>query len=157
LRFSATHATIAQQQSKKETGLLFRSVFFALGIIAAATLTTVSTPAFAKGKTCAAMKALDPDNDGTMDLAEAKNAGTAAFGKMESDKDNTIDAKEAKGRLSKKELNAGDPDKDGTLTKDEYLNIVAKRFEAANPDKDGTVDCKELNSKSGKALLKLLK
>ena len=70
------------------------------------------------------MKLLDTDNDGTVDLAEAKKAATAEFDKLNKDTDGTLDTKELDGRLSKKDLEAADPDKDGTLTKDEYLALV---------------------------------
>lgn len=110
-----------------------------------------------KAKICAALKAVDPDNDGKMDLAEAKKAAGALFDKINKDKDKTLEAKELKGRLSAKELMAADPDKDGTIDKAEYLAVVEARFKAANPDGDGTIECKELGTKAGKALLKLLK
>jgi hypothetical protein len=108
-------------------------------------------PVLAKEKgPCAALKALDPDNDGTLDLNEAKEAATKLF-------DGTLTAKELQGRLSRKELAAGDPDKDATLTKDEYLAIVESRFKDANADTDGTIDCKEASGKAGRALMRLLK
>ena len=103
------------------------------------------------------IRLLDTDNDGTVDLAEAKKAAAALFDKLERDHDGTLDKRELAGRLSAKELAAADPDKDGTLTKDEYLAVVEQRFNAANPDKDGTLDAKELNSAAGKALLRLLR
>lgn len=99
----------------------------------------------------------DTDNDGTVDLAEAKKAASAVFDKLDKDKDGTLDRRELRGRLSAKELAAADPDKDGTLTKDEYLAVVEQRFKAANPDNDGTLDAKELKSRAGRALVRLLK
>jgi Ca2+-binding EF-hand superfamily protein len=99
----------------------------------------------------------DTDNDGTVDLAEAKKAASALFDKLDKDKDGTLDKRELRGRLSAKELAAADPDKDGTLTKDEYLAVVEQRFKAANPDNDGTLDAKELRSRAGRALVRLLK
>ena len=103
------------------------------------------------------IRLLDTDNDGTVDLAEAKKAASALFDKLERDHDGTLDKRELGGRLSAKEFAAADPDHDGTLTKDEYLAVVEQRFNAANPDKDGTLDAKELNSAAGKALLRLLR
>jgi hypothetical protein len=100
---------------------------------------------------------LDTDNDGTVDLAEAKKAGSAVFDRLDRDHDGTLDKRELAGRLSAKQLAAADPDHDGTLTKDEYLAVVEQRFNAANPDKDGTLDAKELSSAAGKALLSLLR
>ena len=103
------------------------------------------------------IRMLDTDNDGTVDLAEAKAAASATFDRLERDKDGTLDKRELSRRLSAKELAAADPDHDGTLTKDEYLAVVEQRFKAADPDHDGTLDAKELNSSAGRALMRLLK
>ena len=102
-------------------------------------------------------KGLDPDNDGTVDLAEAKDAASKLFDKLDKDHDGTLDQKELRGRVTAKEFTDADPDKDGTLDKNEFLAIVEKRFTAANPDNDSTIDAKELNSAAGKSLAKLLK
>jgi len=99
----------------------------------------------------------DTDNDGTVDLAEAKKAASALFDKLDKDKDGTLDQRELRGRLSAKELAMADPDKDGTLTRDEYLAVVEQRFKAADPDNDGTLDAKEMASRAGRALVRLLK
>ena len=42
-----------------------------------------------------ALKALDPDNDGTIDLAEAQAGATKKFAKLNPDNDGTLDAKES--------------------------------------------------------------
>ncbi len=99
----------------------------------------------------------DTDNDGTIDLMEAKKAASAVFDRIDRDKDGTLDRRELSGRLAPKDFAAADPDHDGTLTKDEYLAVVEQRFNAANPDKDGTLDVKELGSAAGRALLRLLR
>jgi Ca2+-binding EF-hand superfamily protein len=120
-------------------------------ILALAGLTALGTlPAWAR-------VAFDTDNDGTVDLAEAKKAAAALFDRLDRDKDGTLDRRELRGRLTPKELAAADPDKDGTLTKDEYLAVVEQRFKAADPDNDGTLDAKELRSKAGRALGRLLR
>ncbi|MDX3970595.1 MAG: calcium-binding protein [Bradyrhizobium sp.] len=127
----------------------FRPVALAL------TIALLSSPAWpAPGN---AIKMFDPDNDGTLDLAEVKKAASALFTKLDPDRDGTLDARELRGRLTTKELAAADPDRDGTLTLDEYLSVVEQRFNAANPDKDGTLDAKELNTRPGRALLRLLR
>ncbi len=125
------------------------------GLIVAGGVTAV----FAKdtAASCRALKAVDPDHDGTLDLNEAKADATTLFDKRDTDKDGTLTAKELQGRLSKKDLAAGDPDKDGTLTKDEYLAIVEARFKAADSDTSGAVDCKEAKTKAGQDLRRLLK
>ena len=74
-------------------------------------------PARAQAKTCSEMKAVDPDNDGTMDLNEAKAAALRLFEKINPDKDGTVNQKELRGRMTAKELKAADRDNDGTLDK----------------------------------------
>ena len=128
-----------------------RSVLLTLAIVA---LAGRNLPAWAAS---GPIRMLDTDNDGTVDLAEAKKAASAVFDKLERDHDGTLDKRELAGRLSAKEFAAADPDHDGTLTKDEYLAVVEQRFNAANPDKDGTLDARELGSAAGKALLRLLR
>jgi Ca2+-binding EF-hand superfamily protein len=103
-----------------------------------------------------AATSFDTDNDGTVDIDEAKKAGSALFDKLDTDKDGTLDLKELKGRLTQKELAEADPDKDGTLSKDEYLAVVEKRFKAADPDNDGTVSATEFKTAAGRSLGKLL-
>jgi hypothetical protein len=103
------------------------------------------------------LKLLDPDKDGTVDLAEAKAAASKLFDRLDRDHDGTLDARELRGRVSKAEFAAANPDNDGTLDKTEYLAVVERRFAAANPDNDGTLDAKELASPAGRALLRLLK
>ncbi len=103
------------------------------------------------------IRLLDTDNDGTVDLGEAKAAASAMFDRLERDKDGTLDKRELSRRLSARELAAADPDHDGTLTKEEYLAVVEQRFRAADPDHDGTLDARELRSGPGRALVRLLK
>ena len=103
------------------------------------------------------LKRLDPDNDGTVDLAEAKSAASKVFDKLDRDHDGTLDKRELRGRVSAKDFAAADPDNDGTLDKNEFLALVEKRFNAANPDNDGTIDAKELKSAAGRSLARLLK
>ena len=117
----------------------------------------VGSPVLAKSRYSNWIRMFDTDNDGTVDLAEAKKAASALFDRLDRDHDGTLDKRELARRLTQKELAAADPDHDGTLTKDEYLAVVEQRFSAADPDHDGTLDAKELNSKAGQALLRLLK
>jgi Ca2+-binding EF-hand superfamily protein len=117
----------------------------------------VSSHAIGAPRTASPVKMFDTDNDGTLDLAEAKKAASDVFAKLDREHDGSLDKRELAGRLGAKELAASDPDHDGTLTADEYLTVVEQRFNAADSDKDGTLDAKELNSKAGKALLRLLK
>ena len=129
-------------------------------VVAATIVVGMTTGAsLAKDKTCKALAVIDPDNDGSLDLAEAKKAAGAVFDRLNKDKDKdaTLDRKELKGRLTAKDIAAADPDKDKSLDKAEYLAVVEARFKAANGDKDSTIECKELSTKAGRALLQLLK
>jgi Ca2+-binding EF-hand superfamily protein len=139
---------------KGRTMISRRTVAYSLTI---GTLLAATWPALAKSGGSSPIKMFDTDNDGTIDLTEAKTAAAAAFDKLDRDHDGTLDKRELANRLSAKQFAAADPDHDGTLTKDEYLAVVAQRFAAADPDHDGTLDAKELNSAAGRALLRLLK
>jgi Ca2+-binding EF-hand superfamily protein len=114
-------------------------------------------PAMAQSNHVSLIKRFDSDNDGTVDLSEAKKAASELFAKLDRDHDGTLDKRELSRRLSAKELAAADPDRDGTLTKDEYLAVVEQRFRAADADHDGTLDAKEFHSSAGLALARLLK
>jgi Ca2+-binding EF-hand superfamily protein len=103
-----------------------------------------------------ALAMLDRDNDGTVDLAEVKAAGSATFDRLEKDHDGTLDRSELHDRVNAKDMTAADPDKDGTLDKAEYLALVEQRFKAADADKDGTVDANELGSPAGQELVGLV-
>src|ERR1700692_6198 len=114
-------------------------------------------PVSAKSRPSNWIRMFDTDNDGTVDLAEAKKAASALFDKLDRDHDGTLGKRELARRLTPKEFAAADPDPDGTLTKEEDLAAVEQRFTAADPDHDGTLDAKELNTKAGQALLRLWK
>jgi Ca2+-binding EF-hand superfamily protein len=123
--------------------------------VALAALVGVATPAVAATK-AGPVARFDTDNDGTVDLNEAKKTASALFDKLDTDKDGTLDFNELKGRLTHKEFAAADPDNDGTLSKDEYLAVVEKQFKAADPDNDGTVSAAEFKTAAGRSLNKLL-
>jgi Ca2+-binding EF-hand superfamily protein len=129
-----------------------RIVGFA-AILGAASL---ALPVAAVAAPSGALKALDTDHDGTVDLAEAKAAASKLFNKLDRDRDGTLDRRELRGRMVSKEFGQADRDRDGTVDKDEYLASVEKSFKAADRDKDGTLDAKELGSLRGRALLRLL-
>jgi len=116
-----------------------------------------SLPVVAAPATSRLMRALDTDNDGTLDLGEAKKAGEAVFNRLDRDHDSTLDAHELRGRLTAREIAANDPDKDGTLTRDEYVAIVEQRFKAADRDNDGTLTSRELVSRAGRGLVRLIR
>ena len=119
-----------------------------LALLAALSL---ASPAFAAGLPA------DADNDGTVDLNEAKAAAMATFDKLDADHEGTLDARELKGRIAKRDWPTADPDKDKTLSRDEYAAYVESLFKAADKDGEGTLDAKEMRSPAGRKLEKLLK
>jgi Ca2+-binding EF-hand superfamily protein len=121
------------------------------GLIAAA------KPAAARSKSSTLVGQIDADNDGTVDLAEAKKAAADLFDKLDTDNEGTLSLKELHGRISHGDLVGADPDHDQTLTKDEYLAVVERRFKAADKDNDGTLSSWELHSPAGRALAGLLR
>jgi Ca2+-binding EF-hand superfamily protein len=121
------------------------------GLIAAA------KPAAARSKSSTPVGQFDADNDGTVDLAEAKKAAADLFDKLDTDNEGTLSLKELHGRVSHGDLVSADPDHDQTLTKDEYLAVVERRFKAADTDNDGTLSSWELHSLAGRALVRLLR
>lgn len=123
--------------------------------MAVTALIGAATPARAKDSSLVGQ--FDTDNDGTVDLAEAKKAGSDLFDKLDTDHDGTLTFKELHGRMSRKEFAAADPDKDGTLTKEEYLAVVEQRFKAADKDHDGTLSNWEFQTPKGRALVRLLR
>jgi hypothetical protein len=124
-------------------------------VVAITALIGAATPARAKNSTLVGQ--FDADNDGTVDLAEARKAGSEMFDKLDTDHDGTLTFEELHGRMSRKEFAAADPDKDGTLTKEEYLAVVEQRFKAADKDHDGTLSNWEFQTPKGRALVRLLR
>lgn len=95
----------------------------------------------------AAFKTANPDNDGTVDMKEARKFGITeeAFKAANPDKDGTLDKKEFAAAVSY-QFKQANPDNDGTLDPKEAKKAGIKSqkvFETANPDKDGTLDLAE--------------
>jgi Ca2+-binding EF-hand superfamily protein len=126
-------------------------------VLAAALSSSMAVMSASPSFAASALQSLDPDKDGTVDLAEAKTAAAALFDKLEKDKDGTLDRKELHGRIPDAEWKVADPDNDKTISKDEYLAYVEAIFKKADTDNDGTIDAKELKTPAGHALLLLLK
>src|SRR5258708_21880827 len=62
--------------------------------LAVTSLIVVTLPAFGKSRQLNPIKMFDTDNDGTVDLAEAKKAASALFDKLDRDHDGTLDKPE---------------------------------------------------------------
>ena len=109
-----------------------------------------------------AIKMIDTDKDGSIDLAEAKTAAAAVFTKLDTGHDGIVGAKDLAGRMVTLEQLSQGPNpwmfwKTRTrYTKDQYLVLVETWFVAADVNDDGTVDAKELQTAAGQQLLKLL-
>lgn len=130
--------------------------FFGLAAVLLVPALSISAHTFPAMAASASLTALDPDNDGTVDVPEAKAAAAKLFTKLDPDKDGTLDAKELAGRVDAEGLKKADPDNDGTLDQNEFDTLVVERFKAADPDNDGTLDDKELATEAGKSFLLLV-
>jgi Ca2+-binding EF-hand superfamily protein len=144
------HSSIRNYIMKANRSLALWIAAGALGLGVLAVQSSASAAA------SSALSTLDPDKDGTVDLAEAKAAAATLFTQLDHDNDGTLDRRELRGRVTAKQFAAADPDRDGTLDKNECMTIVEQRFKAADPDNDGTLDSKELKSPAGRSLLRLL-
>src|SRR6266540_6389774 len=113
-------------------------------------------PVLAAPKRSRTLQLLDPDNDGTVDLNEAKKAASALFDRLDRNRSGTLNKRELGGRVTPQEFAVADSAKDGTLSKTEYLTVVEKRFKAVDSNNDGKLTEKELRSYPGRALLRLL-
>jgi Ca2+-binding EF-hand superfamily protein len=124
-----------------------KSKILVASLLAVTTIAWAAPASLDDAKVAAAMKAADPDKDGTLDAKEAARLGVtqATFDKINVDKDGHLDKAELAAAITA-EFKAADPDKDGTLTwaEAQKAGIKAKAtFDAADPDKDGTLDINE--------------
>jgi Ca2+-binding EF-hand superfamily protein len=103
-----------------------------------------------------ALKALDTDNDGTVDLAEAQT-GASKVRASPNPGGGTLGDRIAAAGLDAAVLEDADADKDGTADAKEYATVIERQFKAADADNDGALDEKELSSSAGTALLKLIR
>lgn len=103
------------------------------------------------------MKAIDTDQDGTIDLKEARKAASAHLRHLDKDGDNTLDSKEmSRLGLDRRAFARADPDKDNIIDKREYMALVDRQFKAADPDHDGTLSSDEINTQAGRPLMQLI-
>ena len=72
---------------------------------AAGTFLVGVSPVLAKSRHSNWIRMFDTDNDGTVDLAEAKKAASALFEKLDRDHDATLDQRELAGKLISTSLN----------------------------------------------------
>jgi Ca2+-binding EF-hand superfamily protein len=122
-------------------------------LLVASALTFALSPAFA----ASVFSGIDTNNDGTIDLDEAKAAARAVFDQLDKNRDGTLDRAELRRRIPERDWKIADPDNDGTLTKDEYLKYVEFAFKRADTNGDGTVDAKEARAHAGRVLMRLLR
>ena len=105
-----------------------------------------------------AIKMLDTDHDGTLDLAECKAAAAAMFDKLDADKSATLDQQELgdRGTITIVESPHHTMFFQTRPSKADYVGFVVKRFDVVDPDHEGKLDAKELDTPAGQALVKLL-
>ncbi len=102
------------------------------------------------------MATLNPDGDGTVDLAEALAAGAKLYAAINTDGDETLEPDETTGRVEGDDWTAANPDGDETLEMDEWNAVIEARLKAADPDNDGSVDEAEFATPEGQKLLQVI-
>jgi Ca2+-binding EF-hand superfamily protein len=122
-------------------------------LLLALALTSAISPSFA----ASVFSGIDTNNDGTINLDEAKAAASKVFDQLDHDHDGTLNRAELRGRIPEQDWKIANPDNDKTLTKDEYLKYVEYAFKRVDTNSDGTVDEKEARSHAGRVLLRLLR
>ncbi len=128
-------------------------------LLAAGSFMLLQAPAaWAQTSGADAVKTLDTDNDGTLDLAECKAAGAAMFDKLDADKSTTLDQQELGDRatITMVATPQGRMLFQTRPSKDDYVGFIVKQFDRADPNHEGTLDAKELETEEGQALVKLL-
>lgn len=123
------------------------------------TVLLASALAFAASPSLAAsvFSGIDTNNDGTIDLNEAKAAASKTFDKLDTNHDGTLDRAELRRRIPPQDWKIANPDNDQTLSKQEYLNYVEYAFKRADTDGDGTINATEARTHAGRVLLRLLR
>jgi hypothetical protein len=135
---------------------------FALVICAGGWVGPGGVSASAEETVTDAIKMIDTDKDGTIDLAEVKAAAAAMFVKLDTGHDGIVGAKDLAGRMVATEQLSQGPNPwmfwktRVRYTKDQYLVLAETWFVAADADNDATLDAKELQTAPGQQLLKLL-
>ena len=148
---------IADLVRSHERNLLVTPRFFLAAAVATLALSPLARAAdTTPNDRSVVMTALDPDNDGTVSLDEARKAAEAKFNALDTDHDGTLDVSELTGIMSAKQVKATDKDSDDTLDKAEYLRIIEAKFKKIDKDHDGTLDRAELSSEEGRELVAML-
>ena len=124
-------------------------------INAALAAALMASPAWAASG-AVVMKALNHDNDQTLEIPEVIDAATKLFAEINPDGDTTLERDETAGRLTESDWKAVNKDKDQTLEMDEWLSVARKRFLAADANKDGKISVSELDSPAGQQLIKMI-
>jgi Ca2+-binding EF-hand superfamily protein len=132
-----------------------RAALLSTSALLAVVTVSTSAPA-AHSKAHAAIAALDPDNDSSLDRGEVLRGAIAKFKRLNPDNDGTLDDAELHGVLSAKGLAMANPDGDGTLSLGEYLRLVKRLFRIVNTDGDHTIETDELTDTPRGRLLRRL-
>ncbi len=145
----------------RPTLLLRFARFAAVAVLLAAGVLLEGSSVSAQTSGADAITMFDKDNDGTIDLEEAKAAAAALFDKLDLNHDGTLTQEELgdRGTVPQRLSPSPNPFKQfavDTMTKEDYLALTERRFKLADRDNDGKLDAKELESEAGQALLKLL-
>jgi len=115
-------------------------------------------PAFAsEGARPGSFSAIGGDDNGTIDLEQAKRAAEIRFQHLDRHHTGKLSWTQlGRRRVTLQEFSWADRDHEGTLDKDEYLTLVERQFRAADLDHDGRVSRAEFYATAGLPLRRLL-
>ena len=122
-------------------------------LLLASALTLTLSPSLATS----VFSGIDTNNDGTINLDEAKAAASKTFDQLDANHGGTLNRAELRGRIPAQDWKIANPDNDKTLTKEEYLKYVEYAFNRADTDHEGKIEANEARTHAGRALLRLLR
>jgi Ca2+-binding EF-hand superfamily protein len=122
-------------------------------LLLASALAFAASPSFA----ASVFSGIDTNNDGTIDLDEAKAAASKTFDQLDTNHDGTLNRAELRGRIPEQDWKIANPDNDKTLTKEEYLNYVEYAFKRADTDHEAKIEPNEARTHAGRVLMRLLR
>ncbi len=132
---------------------------FTLGLAAAVATGIAATafvPAAQAGHVCEVIAKNDRIRDGKLDIIEAIVAGKKTFKALNPDNDFTLEYAEVSNRIGPKTFDRYNKIKRKGLDRVEWTRLVKARFKAANRDGDRTIECDELMTRAGHRLLAVI-
>lgn len=102
------------------------------------------------------LRAVNHDNDQTLELPETIAAAAGVFNGLSKDKGQTLTHTDTSDRPNESDYSKANKDRDQMLELDEWLVVTQTRFNAADANHDGKPEAGELASPAGQSLVKIM-